>query len=98
MARKPVDPRLAKAYPETDQLSRNVRMLMEQNRTSPDELMQHLGLCRNTFYKRLKFPREFTAGNLEDMAKLWGVSVSQLCGKPVMTADAPLTYDGEVLA
>lgn len=94
MARKPVDPRLAKAYPETDQLSRNVRMMMEQNRTSPDELMQYLGLCRNTFYKRLKFPREFTAGNLEDMAKLWGVSVSQLCGKPRLMADEPIEVAG----
>lgn len=98
MAKKPIDPRLAEAYPETDQLGKTIRQLMIQNDMTADELGEYLGICHNTIYQRLKFPREFTAGNLEDMAKLWGVSVSQLCGKPVQMADAPLTFDGEVLA
>lgn len=98
MARKPVDPRLAEAYPETDQLGKTIKQLMIQNDMTADELGEYLGVCHNTIYQRLKFPREFTAGNLEDMAKLWGVSVSQLCGKPRLMADEPLALDGKVLA
>lgn len=63
---------------------------MEEVGTTTVQLMDITGMSRNTFYKRLKNPREFTVGNLEDMSKLWRISVSKLTGKPVMAADEPL--------
>lgn len=81
---------LEEVYAQSSVLGINVRMLMTVNRDTRESVADYLGISRKTMTERLTEPWTFRLQEVEDLARRYGVTVSQLAMRPVFVEDEPM--------
>lgn len=69
-------------YPEIYRFARNVKMLLEVERGSTDELIQSLGISRTTLWRHLKKPYEITLREEAILCEFFGIDREKMRKEP----------------
>ena len=59
----------------------NLRMVCDVRNKPAEDVMEYMGICRATYYDRMKRPERWTASNMDSAAKFFGIPVSDMVSR-----------------
>ena len=59
----------------------NLKLICDVRRKPAEDVMEYMGICRATYYDRMKRPERWTASDMDSAAKLFGIPVVDLVSR-----------------
>lgn len=59
----------------------NLKLICDVRRKPAEDVMEYMGICRATYYDRMKHPERWTASNMDSAAKLFGIPVGDMVSR-----------------
>ena len=81
MAEKTVKKTVKKSIRKTgigDTFCANLKLICDKRHVPAENVMGYMGVCRATYYDRMKHPDRWTVSNIESAAKMFEIPVGDL--------------------
>lgn len=59
----------------------NLKFICDVRNMTDEQVMDYMGICRATYYDRMKHPERWTASNMDSAAKLFRIPVGDLVSR-----------------
>lgn len=59
----------------------NLKLICDVRSKPAEDVMVYMGICRATYYDRMKHPERWTASNMDSAAKLFKIPVGDLVSR-----------------
>ena len=59
----------------------NLKLICDVQSQPAEDVMEYMGICRATYYDRMKHPERWTASNMDSAAKFFEIPVGDLVSR-----------------